>query len=425
MSSLERRGSEGLRRRWWPALVGLVVAWGCLSFSGDVRAAPLGAPALLVFELVHEVRHDAASVSLTNEVRQRVNDSAEFSLMSDNPSLVQAARAAGCEPTSLSPLALTETSDRDVDSACQARIGKRQNVERFVWGYLFEKQGQLYVKLHLWQQGRPEHTKVLPYREASRSLVADRLYRHLTQAGRVGDVRVMGAPGFEGGDLYVEGETKPLARLDASGAEVTLPLGPVALEVRAAGKVLARGRGQVTAGEPREIRLEPVAAPAALPPLSTSPVPPPPERSSWAVPVGWTALGVGVAALGFGVFANARVASLNDDFSSDASLTAYLAGVTRSQDACGAAEQGLLSSQPDASSPQAVRDHCSSLDTWKAVRTASYVGGGVLAVGGAALLVLAPSFSERSAKATPTRLRWGATPALGPSFAGASLRLSW
>jgi hypothetical protein len=377
----------------------------------------------LVFELARELRHDAAAVSLTNELRQRVNDSTEFALMSDNPSLVSTARAAGCEIKSMRPFSLNETSDQDIDRACQERLAKRVNVERYLWGYLFEKQGQLYVKLHLWQQGQADRTHVLPYREGARTSVADRLYRHLVQAGRVGDVHVVAGTLPEGGELYVEGGPRPVARWEQSGVDLTLPLGPVVLEVRAAGKVLARGRGQVVAGASRDMRLEAVVEPPAAPiaPASTSPAS---RRSTWTAPVGWAALGVGVAALGFGVFSNARVASLDDDLNSDSALVAYRQGLARGQDGCDAAEQNLSSGQVGAASASTVRDHCASLDTWKGVRAVSYVGGGVLAAGGAALLLFSLSPSSETA-ARRERPRWLATPSFGPGFAGASLKATW
>jgi hypothetical protein len=424
MNKLERKTLGPRKHASWRAfLIYVAVTW-CLSLVGGAQAAPLGAPALLVFELARELRHDAAAVSLTNELRQRVNDSTEFALMSDNPSLVSTARAAGCEIKSMRPFSLNDTSDQDIDRACQERLAKRLNVERYLWGYLFEKQGQLYVKLHLWQQGQADRIHVLPYREGARTSVADRLYRHLVQAGRVGDLRVSGGALPEGGELYVEGAPKPVARWEGAGVDLTLPLGPVALEVRAAGKVLARARGQVVAGSSREVRLEKVVeAPATSTPLSTPPLAAS-EHATWVAPVGWTVLGVGAAAIGFGVFSNARVASLDDDLNSDPALVAYRQGLARGQDGCDAAEQNLSSGQVGAASASTVRDHCGSLDTWKGVRAASYIGGGVLAAGGAAFLLfsLSPSNETAARRDVP---RWLATPALGPGFAGAALKATW
>lgn len=430
MSELERTTAVSLARSRWRALLPMLAALLCLVVTDVARAAPLGAPPLLVFELARELRHDAPAVSLTNELRQRVNDSAEFALMSDNPSLVLTARAAGCDIKSMRPTSMNEASDRDFDRACMARIGKRLNVERILWGYFFEKQGQLFVKAHLWQKGE-DRAKVLPYREGARTLVADRLFRHVAQGGRVGDVRVVAGGVLDEGDLYVEGEAKSIAHFDSTGTELTLPLGPVALELRANGKTLARGRGEVTPGDVREVRLEPPPPPPAPPPSAapTEPVHAPPalveSGGSWQRPMGFVALGAGALAFGFGVFANARVSSLNDDFASDASLAAYRNGVTSQKDACDAAERNLFSGLPAAATPGEARDHCSSISTWKTLRAASYVGGGVLVVGGAALLLFAPSSEERSAKAAPAGVRWGAAPALGPTFAGASLHASW
>ena len=63
--------------------------------------------------------------------------------------------------------------------------------------------------------------------------------------------------------------------------------------------------------------------------------------------------------------------------------------------------------------------------SWKSVRAVSYVGGGLLVAGGAALLLLAPSAPSSSSGAKPGAGRWAAAPLLGPSLAGASMRVTW
>jgi hypothetical protein len=408
--------------RWIALLVALLPA-------AARGAPPPDAPVVQIIEL-YEPDVDPRAQALTNALRDVLFDAGDFQLNTRGHLLMQVAADAKCD-TKPFGIELLEASDKGMSRACLERLGKRIGAKAFFWGFLFKGEGgRGMVKLHLWQGGE-DRVATLPY-EPNRRRLAERLYRHLVSPGKVGDVRLVaavGAPALRG-ELVVN--DRPQGPWEAQGVALTLPLGEVAAEVRAGDKVLARGRGTVAASGVAAVRLEPVAEPppAPAPPPAVAPAvtsAPTAEAPSgtWMAPVGWVTLGTGAAALGFGVFANARASGLDDDFNSKAPLAAYRNGVAGGRGACDAAEQSVASSQPDAATPQEVRDHCSSIGTWKVVRTVSYVGGGLLVAGGAVLLLFAPSSDQGSAKATPTGVRWGAAPVFGPSFAGASLRASW
>jgi hypothetical protein len=422
---------------WGARLLSALALLACLLCAPRAHGQNQGATRVHVLHLASNMAHAYDAVKLTKALEQKVIATKGVTFVNANKMLVDVLGKAKCGEAFLKSLdtdaPLTEDAERTVSEACEARLAAPVGApfrasEGYVWGYLYEAPDkQVRATVHLWRRGQPTRKVTLPYDAGAAEHVADRIARHLFEDGRVGDVRLV-ADGPVQGELYANDEL--VGRWSPALQELTLSTGATRFEVRAAGKAIARGQAEVRASVPVVIvRLAPVVEPPPAPPAPTvvtppaSTAPPPPPSGGWMKPAGWVSLGAGALALGFGVIANARVASLDDDFSKNASFDAYRRGLARGQDVCAAADRGAVTSEANAATPGAVSDHCSSIDTWKTLRAVSYVGGGALVVGGAALLLLAPSSGSTEARAKPST--WLATPAFGPGFAGASLSRTW
>jgi hypothetical protein len=402
------------------------LAWlAALLPAAALGAPPPGAPVVQIVEL-YEPDIDPRAQALTNALRDVVFDAGEFDLNTRTNLLLQLAVEAKCDTKAFGP-ELAEASDRGMTKPCLERIGKRIGAKAFFWGFLFKGEGgRGMVKLHLWQKGE-DRAVALPYDDNRRRL-AERLYRHLTQPGKVGDVRLVAEGGARRGELVVNG--RPAGPFEGADVELTVPVGELVAEVRSGDKLLAQGRGQVAASGLATVRLEPVAEPT-----------PPPETprfdlapgagatrstegpsNTWQRPVGWTGVAAGAALIGVGVFGTLRASGLKDDFSSDRELAPYVSGLRQGADACDAADRNVASELAGAARPEDVRDHCSSLAFARTLRPIGFVGGGLLAVGGAVLLLTAPSSSPPPASGD---VRWRFAPALGRSTAGGTLDLTW
>jgi hypothetical protein len=403
----------------------------------ELRAGQPGAPQVHIVDLwansAKGFDNNHRAQVLSSALRDHVVNAPDFFLYADTYGLLQVGVEAKCDTLPFTAPTLTESSDKGMNRACLSRMAKRLGAKAFFWGHLFSSEGgRLWAKVHLWQQGE-DRVFALPYDEKNPRRVAERLYQHLVTPGKVGDARfTMPTSGTAPrGELFVN--DRSYGPWEAEGVELTLPLGEAVAELRWGDKVLARGRGAVAATGTATVLLDSVAEPPApaeplrrYPPIEMGQTPGTETAPSggWMTPVGWVTLGTGVAALGLGVFANSRVASSADDFRSNAALAAYGRGLARGQSSCSEAERGFESGWSGAASSQTVRDHCSRSDTWKTVRTVSYIGGSLFVVGGAALLLFAPSTSER-AQADGKRSAWFAAPNVGPSFVGASIASAW
>jgi hypothetical protein len=262
---------------------------------------------LTVLEIEADSRHETDAQTLTNELRQAVLDAPEHALHSSNPALLILAGRVHCELRSFDRFG--PDSDRGIDAACQRRMAARLDVRRLLWGHLYEQNGALFAKVHLYREGASERVATVPYEPSVRARAARRLYAKLVTPERVGEVRVQGDASFAGAELYAGGSALgPFT----PGVELTLASGPLELEARREGRVLARAKGAVAAESVTEIRLafepsthlDPSAGFRDPPPVTVTPRPS-------ALP--WVFGGVGAA--GFGgaaVFFALRRSEQND-----------------------------------------------------------------------------------------------------------------
>jgi hypothetical protein len=290
-----------VRRGGGRALLALVLA------ATPALAAPMGpgVEPVAVLLLEADPGQDLAAKTLTNALRQRVLDSAEYTLNGASPPLIATAYEVKCPLKGLKH-PLTEATEKVFDAPCLRRVGAELGARRFFWGLVYAEGATSFVRLHFWQDGQLDRVTTLPY-DAQRDRLADRLYRKLVTPNAVGDVKLAGGPA---GELFVDGQP---AGAYVAGVELTLATGEHLLEVRDGPRVLARGRARIEPKGHSEAIMMPVAE--AAPPLSQSPShdPPPitvrPKASAWP----WVLGGVGVAGLaGAGVFYALRSGELRD-----------------------------------------------------------------------------------------------------------------
>jgi hypothetical protein len=267
-----------------PRALAAALAVGLATAPG--ASAPMGAGVepVTVLTLASEDELDFATKTFTNALRQRVLDAPEHTIGGESPMLYLVARDAKCsfKFTRWRPL-----DESDFGEACLRKIAKHLDVKRFFWGVVATEGGRPVVRLHLWQEGQPDRAASLPYDEAQRDRIAERLYRKLVTPDKVGDATVSGQAE---GELFIDGKG---AGPYVAGVELTLPVGDHELEVRQGSRAVARGRASITRGGRTEARLERVAEPAPSPPPTGPVISPPitaqPKASAWPWVLGGTA----------------------------------------------------------------------------------------------------------------------------------------
>jgi hypothetical protein len=169
---------------------------------------------------------------------------------------------------------------------------------------------------------------------------------------------------------------------------------------------LGETRFAVREGETREVVLElparEVAAPVApvapvvpVPPAATAAPPPPQPESAEGGgtlrALGWIAIGVGAAGVLTGAVAGGLAARKRDDL----------------EEGCG----------DDGGCPPPLHEDVDAYDTLRAVSSVGFIAGGVLAAGGVAMVLLAPSGDGAASAPGP---RWGGrvAPAEGGAWIG-------
>jgi hypothetical protein len=392
------------------------LALGSATIAAPAQAAP--ERVVHVLEITADFDDVGLAQTLTNLLRLRIGDGADFLLASNNPSFLVLAPTVRCDARGFDARPLRESADVSIDGRCLRSIGAHLGAKRYFWGHLYhEGGGRLGVKLHLWREDRGDIVKALALEGGGRERLIERLYLHLVRPEQVADVRVVADAGLEG-ELWVDGRSHGAY---APVTELTLLAGEHRLEVRGGGKVLARGHTTVIAGRSSEVRLEALARTdlptEGPPPLPVTITP----RGSWERPSGFVGLGVGAALIGAGIVSSLRVRALDNEFASP-SLLAYRSDV--SGDACDAAESDLASTQTGAATPGRVERLCSGGATLRVLQYVFY-GAGALAAGvGAYLVLTSPGSRQTSARTTEpheTAARWALRPWAGPGAGGVSL----
>ncbi|HEU4412860.1 MAG TPA: hypothetical protein VFS43_46900 [Polyangiaceae bacterium] len=435
-----------------PPTVGLALAALVALAPGRAFAAPAApasdrARALHVLSLVAHRSEGTEAIRLTKALELAALEAPALGLANSNKSLLIGLLEARCGQALLKLAVgrepLREDDDRVVDAACLVKLAAYAGdpfppAERFVWGILYhDREGALWAKLHAWERGQPDRVAAVRYRPERAARVAERLLAKLFLPTSVGEVRLVASGPVEG-ELVVGGSSR--GPFDASEPELVLPAGETVVEVRAGGRVVARGSGQVVAGQVRDIELVPVGE--AGPPGGPSEVRPagprggevrpagparPVEgaRGGWRRTAGFVGLGVGAALIGAGAVASLRVNDLRDDLSSERAFVAYRRGVVGRDDPCDAAEAEMESLQAGAATAGRVRRVCSGVSTLQAVQLVFY-GASALAVGAGAYLLATSSRAPGPAPPSAWRdAAWSLHPWADASGGGVRLDLTF
>lgn len=286
-------------------------------------------PKVHVLHLAADDRDDRQALPLTKALEGTLLRRANVQFVNTNKALLSVLREARCGQ-GLADVALDAnrsldaSSGRSIDAACQARVAAAVGAplgaaQAFAWGWLYRDSAELRVELRLWQRGRPERKASLAVEEGAFDRTAERLWRHVFEGDAVGDVRVLTSEPVRG-ELYVAGEHQGYF---AGSAELTLPRGPVTIELFDRGRQVARGAIEVFPGQAHSLTLQPTRPDetprAAAPVVSAAPIVEPvrAERTAWP----WTAFGVGALGLaGAGVLHLARQGARDDLESTCASV---------------------------------------------------------------------------------------------------------
>ncbi len=243
---------------------------------------------------------DYQAIRLTKALEQRALSSREQRLVNSNQSLLVLLERARCgnafrqSAYAGGSSTLDERSGQGVEGECLTRLASMLGAPggpaaQYLWGYVHrDHRGQLYATVHLWRRGEADHRVTMPLDErAPAEALAERLYRHLFEASKVGDLRIE-APAGVGGELSIDGVARGPFR---SGDEFTLDAGEHRLELRRDGRRVAAARAQVQTGAMGVALLAPEGAASA-----PTEAPAGPSRGSpSALP--WVFGGIGVAGL--------------------------------------------------------------------------------------------------------------------------------
>lgn len=389
--------------RTLPLVVGL--AWG-LSLS-DAQAAPPGPNVypLHVLELATDDADDQAK-ALSLALRARVRASKDFSLADGDFAL---------------GVFLAQLKCGDVpDVNCQGQIAEKLKAERYVWGTMRKSAaGQVTADIHLWQRNQPEIRQQISFGEnmtvaedPALQKLADQVLGKMSNSSKVGTAKLSGPHSLEG-DLFVDGQGQ--GKFSLGSAELQLPIGDHQFEVRANGKVLAKGAGKVGPGNALELELIVLEKSDQAPAATT--------QASWKKPASYAAIGVGGALIltaGFLTISNATGGLGNselDDFKKN--------HVPKGKDACSVARNPAegydVSAFRDASTLDSIKKTCDRGDTFKTAQFVMYPLGALLAAGGGYLLY--SMGKEKGAEASKRRIE--VSPMVGQRSGFVDLRVSF
>ena len=323
------------------------------------------------------------------------------------------------------------------DEACQAKIADKINSDRFIWGTLKKAPDkQVGAELHLWSRGHPATRAQVTYSEnltapgdEALKRIVDEALAKLLPAGQKGVVVVKADP-KESGEIFVDGYA--LGAMRDGEARLQLPPGDHLIELRR-GSATQSASVNVRADAVVEVQLAPAkAAASSRPPASPSAGPSPvtssglePEESQGASRVvGWTALGLGLALAGAGVYSVVRVHQIDTDDGFDR----YRQGFHHGQDICDEARAGVASTVPGAATADHVTHLCSEASSLQTLQFVFFGLGAVSTAAGAYLLLSGPSTPSSRAMHDPAMAagsRWQLVPRVGASAADLQLRLAF
>jgi len=396
----------------------LLAGWfvfGLLSLAHAAPAAETGPRALHVLEISTDDADDQAK-ALTLALKNRLRTSKNVTLVDSEYSLQVVSLALKCGEVP--------------NATCQAKIASKIKAERYIWGVMKRAPGaQVQVEMHLWQQGQADVVDRISFsnnltdsHDPAMTRIAEQLSQRLLRVDEVGTLRISWNNPAEG-DLYID--ERRYEKFVPPTMEIVVPAGNHSVELRAAGRTLARGRVTCVPKETRQLTLLAPPAPiekATVVPASREEVSEPNWRRTVAT-IGWA---VGASALAGGVVASLQVSNDNNSFQDNRPYAAYRSGILASEDACALAKQGQPSLVAGAASPADVAKLCDHAATFNVLQYVFY-GVGALAIGAGTYVFFSPSSKQESPAPAPVArpTRWHLSPNVRAGSAAMDFRLSF
>lgn len=399
------------------AALGLSAAACAVTAAVPAHAAPPGpgVETIPVLEIATDDADDQAK-ALTQALRSRVKASPQFALSEQSVSLQVLLLALKCPDVP--------------DAPCQEKISGKIKSDKYIWGTMKKGPNKtVLADLHFYVKGRPDQRQQFSFPDTMTDAIdpkmqrqAESMFLRITQFGRVGVVKLaMDVP--TDGEVFANGQS--IGAITAAEHEYTLPVGETLFEVRAGGKVIARGQGSVLATAATELKLaevkDKVDAPGAK---ATTEAPPPP----WKRPVAIGLVGLGAIGLGLAAFRGIQVVTFDDPQFTAYNKAGKIAGTgsgpdVTSTDGCKQARAGVRAGGAGVPEPGYIVSKCDQSDGWKTQQYIFGIGGGILAIAGGALFYTTLNKgSTGAASATqapkPKRISLDVTPVTTPTFNG-------
>jgi hypothetical protein len=368
------------------------VAASALYVDGGVARADEPGPNALPITVVAVQTNDAddQAEALTKAVRNAVRSSVGWSLGEGDYSLEVLALSLKCPDT--------------IDASCESRIADQIRAERYIWGAIGKKGGNVAGDLHLWVRGKGSTKVPLNYsanltepNDDSLKRVATDAVQQLTGGPPSGSVNVRA--GNLPGQVFVDG--KPLGALTAAGGTFALPAGQHTIVVRAQGFSDAQSLVQVKPNGTAEVSL-------TLLPLA------PESKTDWRKVGGAVSLGVGVASAVVGFVSMLPVTSVqNDDV-----FKGYAAKFTSDVDVCSQAKGDNTTAGQD------VASKCSKAKTFEVVQAVTFPLAAVASGVGIYLLATSNWSGKKAAPAQP-QTGFSVSPLVGPQAGKLDVTYRW
>lgn len=189
------------------------------------------------------------------------------------------------------------------DAACEQKIGDELKVDSFVWATVRREGDKIAGELHLWVRGQA--SKSAPFAFPVTTVVAgdpafvDEVEKtFISVAGPAPNGRVILHIGKLDGDIEVDG--KSAGKLVGGTATVEIPRGSHRITIEIDGYETVETTVELKVREQRDVTLSPVAKTSTGAPIQKI--------------LGFTAIGIGVAAAGVATYAGVRVLQINSGF---------------------------------------------------------------------------------------------------------------
>jgi len=325
--------------------------------------------------------------ALTLALRKAVRHSKGWSLADSRQSLEYLALKMGCADP--------------IDAACEARIAEVLKADRFLWAVVsFEDEAQTTVvgQLNFFVRGEGTKRATLKYSANLDDANADALVGvartavdEVTGGAPKGTLKV--SAGGVAGQLYIDGA--PVGALPPEGGSFPLPSGEHQVLVKAPGYSDAQATAKVKPSKTVEVNLSLVEVEEQAP-------------TDLRMVGGFTALGLGLAAGGVGLWAALEV----DGVRGDPDWERFRSSVPQGTNACDAAE---------AQNNAAIVDQCDTAATMEIIQAVAFPVAGVAAGVGVYLLGTSTLFGGGDAEGdTPSALT--ITPIVSPQVQAMSIQ---